>query len=422
MRKNFFIRAAKQLTSKDLIQKESNFAAHNYHPLPVVFAKASGCYVWDPEGKKYLDFLAGYAVLNQGHRHPKIVAAAKKQLGRLTLSCRAFHNDQFPIFAEYMTQTFGYDQFLPSNTGVDAVETGIKLARKYGYEKKGIPAGKAIVIAMNNNFHGRTTLAVSLSTDKSSYGNYEPLVPGIVKIPFGDSEALETALKEHSPNVCAVIAEAIQGEAGILIPPKGYLKSIRDLCTKYGALWIDDEVQAGLGRCGHLLSVYRENVRPDIVLLAKALGGGILPVSGVLADKEIMEVFIPGSHGSTFGGNPLASVVGIASVKTIIEEKLCENAQTLEKPFFEELSQIKSNNPNLVTDVRCCGLWGAIEFDKTVMDGNFATKLSYLCKDNGLLCKTTHGNILRFSPPLILTKDQLSHGMNIIKTCIMEMN
>ncbi len=408
----------KNFISNTLIKKEKLYAAHNYHPIPIVYSRAKGCHVWDPEGKKYLDFLGGYAVVNQGHRHPKIISATKNQLNKLTTSCRAFHNDQFPLFAEYMTKTFNYDMILPMNTGAEAVETSIKLARKWAYEKKGVIEDHAVVIAMENNFHGRTTLCISLSTDKNSYRNYGPRVPGIIKIPYGDTNSLKLALKEYSPLVCAVIAEPVQGEAGVIIPPKNYLTSIRNLCNEHNVLWIDDEVQAGLGRCGSLLSVDRENVRPDIVLLAKALGGGVLPISCVLADKQFMEVFTPGTHGSTFGGSPLASAVGIASVQTLIEEKMPENAKKLESVFLNELNELKKKNSDVIKDVRCIGLWGAIEFDKTIMSGDFATKVSYLCKDYGLLCKTTHGNILRLSPPLVIKEKQLLTGMDIIKTCV----
>jgi ornithine--oxo-acid transaminase len=417
--------------SNKLIDIETKYSAHNYHPIPVVFAKAKGCYVWDPEGNKYIDFLGGYAVVNQGHLHPKIVNAAKKQLDDLTISCRAFHNNKFPLFAKFMNKTFGYDMVLPMNTGAEAVETGIKLARRYGYEKKGIPENKAIVIAMENNFHGRTTLSISLSSDPSSYGNYGPLVPNIIKVKYGDIQSLDEALKKHSPNVCAVIAEPVQGEAGVVIPPQGYLANLRKLCDDHKVLWIDDEVQAGLGRTGTLLSVYRENVRPDIVLLAKALGGGILPVSCVLADKHIMEVFTPGTHGSTFGGNPMASSVAMASLKVLLDEKLSENAKKLEEPFLMKMREMQNKYP-FITDTRCIGLWGAIEFDPKFRDGSFATKLSYMCKDGykfsiagkkmGLLCKPTHGNILRLSPPLIIKEKELMDGLDIINCSIMELN
>jgi ornithine--oxo-acid transaminase len=407
--------------SNNLIKKEKLFAAHNYHPIPVVYSKAKGCHVWDPEGRKYLDFLGGYAVVNQGHCHPKIISATKKQLDQLTTSCRAFYNDKFPLFAEYMTRTFNYDMILPMNTGAEAVETGIKMARRWGYEKKGISEDNAIVIAMENNFHGRTTLCVSLSTDKNSYGNYGPRVPGVIKVPYNDTKALSDALDKFGHHTCAVIVEPVQGEAGVVIPEKGYLTSIRELCNKHNVLWIDDEVQAGLGRCGSLLSVYRENVRPDVVLLAKALGGGVIPISCALADQKIMGVFTPGTHGSTFGGSPLASAVGIASVKTLIEEKMPENAAKLQPIFYEHLHKIQQKHSDVVKDVRCIGLWGAIEFDKKIMGGDFANKLSYLCKDHGLLCKTTHGNILRLSPPLVLTKKQLETGIDIIETCISDL-
>ncbi len=409
------------ILSNNLIKKDKLFAAHNYHPISVVYSKAKGCYVWDPEGRKYLDFLGGYSVVNQGHRHPKIISATKKQLDLLTTTGRAFYNDKLPVFAEYISKTFKYDKVLPMSTGSEVVETSIKLARRWGYEKKGIPEDDGIIIAMNNNYHGRTTLGFSLSTDKNSYNKYGPCVPGIIKIPYDNEEALYEALEIYGHNTCAVISEPVQGEAGVIIPRNGYLKSIRKLCTEYNVLWIDDEVQAGLGRCGSLLSVYRENVRPDVVLLAKALGGGVIPISCVLADKKTMDIITPGSHGSTFGGNPLACAVGIASVKTLIEEKMPENAAKLHQHFREKLNTIKLKHSDVVKDVRCIGLWGAIEFDKDVMSGEFANKLSYLCKDNGLLCKTTHGNILRLSPPLILTKKQLEIGMDIIESCIFDL-
>jgi len=397
-------------SSAGLIKIEESCTASNYHPLPVVFESAKGCVVRDPEGKEYFDFLSAYSAVNQGHCHPDIAKAMIEQLQKLTLSSRAFHNSTFPKYAEYMNKTFGYETLLPMNTGAEAVETGVKLARKWGYIKKGIPQNQAIIIACENNFHGRTMGIISFSTDPDAQRNYGPFLPGFMHVPHGDAKALEKVLEEHGKNVCGFLVEPIQGEAGILIPPEGYYKEISALCKKHNVLLISDEIQTGLGRTGHMLAMDHEKVRPDVVLLGKALGGGFLPISVVLSDKQHM-LFEPGTHGSTYGGNALASVVAVESLEVLKREKLSENAQTLGKHLVESLTNLKKTFP-FVTKVRGRGLLCAIELDpkhkKTAWD------LCLIFKENGLLAKPTHENIIRLAPPLVITKSQLTECINII--------
>ncbi|TYH13827.1 hypothetical protein ES288_A06G170500v1 [Gossypium darwinii] len=312
-------------SSNHLINLEYEYSAHNYHPIPVVFSEAKGSIIWDPEGKKYLDFLSAYSAVNQGHCHPKIIKAFQEQAERLTLSSRAFYNDRFPVFAERLTSMFGYEMVLPMNTGAEGVETALKLARKWGYEKKKIPKNEAIIVSCCGCFHGRTLAVISMSCDNEATRGFGPLVPGHIKVDFGDAVALEKIFKEHGDRIAGFLFEPIQGEAGVIIPPKGYLKAVRDLCSKYNVLMIADEIQSGLARSGKMLACDWEGVRPDVVILGKALGGGVIPVSAVLADKDVMLCIRPGEHGSTFGGNPLASVVAIASLDVIQEEKLAES-------------------------------------------------------------------------------------------------
>ncbi|XP_052885662.1 ornithine aminotransferase, mitochondrial isoform X3 [Gossypium arboreum] len=312
-------------SSNHLINLEYEYSAHNYHPIPVVFSEAKGSIIWDPEGKKYLDFLSAYSAVNQGHCHPKIIKAFQEQAERLTLSSRAFYNDRFPVFAERLTSMFGYEMVLPMNTGAEGVETALKLARKWGYEKKKIPKNEAIIVSCCGCFHGRTLAVISMSCDNEATRGFGPLVPGHIKVDFGDAVALEKIFKEHGDRIAGFLFEPIQGEAGVIIPPKGYLKAVRDLCSKYNVLMIADEIQSGLARSGKILACDWEGVRPDVVILGKALGGGVIPVSAVLADKDVMLCIRPGEHGSTFGGNPLASAVAIASLDVIQEEKLAES-------------------------------------------------------------------------------------------------
>ncbi|KAB2078256.1 hypothetical protein ES319_A06G149800v1 [Gossypium barbadense] len=312
-------------SSNHLINLEYEYSAHNYHPIPVVFSEAKGSIIWDPEGKKYLDFLSAYSAVNQGHCHPKIIKAFQEQAERLTLSSRAFYNDRFPVFAERLTSMFGYEMVLPMNTGAEGVETALKLARKWGYEKKKIPKNEATIVSCCGCFHGRTLAVISMSCDNEATRGFGPLVPGHIKVDFGDAVALEKIFKEHGDRIAGFLFEPIQGEAGVIIPPKGYLKAVRDLCSKYNVLMIADEIQSGLARSGKMLACDWEGVRPDVVILGKALGGGVIPVSAVLADKDVMLCIRPGEHGSTFGGNPLASVVAIASLDVIQEEKLAES-------------------------------------------------------------------------------------------------
>jgi ornithine--oxo-acid transaminase len=397
-------------TSSTLIQEEEHFAAHNYHPLPVVFDSAKGCIVKDPEGKEYFDFLSAYSAVNQGHCHPDIAKVMIDQLQKLTLSSRAFHNSTFPKYAKFMNKTFGYETLLPMNTGAEAVETSLKLARKWGYLKKGIPQDKAIIITCENNFHGRTLGIISFSTDPDAKANYGPFLPGFMHVPHGDAKALEKVLEEHGKNVCGFLVEPIQGEAGIIIPPEGYYRDIAALCKKHNVLLIDDEIQTGLGRTGHMLAMDHEKVRPDVVLLGKALGGGFLPISAVLSDKQHM-LFEPGTHGSTYGGNPLAATVAIESLEVLHREKLCDHAVTLGKHLTQELNKLKETYP-FVTHVRGRGLLNAIELDRNHKKS--AWDLCLIFKENGLLAKPTHENIIRLAPPLVITKDQLTECIKII--------
>jgi len=396
--------------SENLIKTEALYAAHNYHPLPVVFHRAKGTLVWDPEGRQYYDFLSAYSAVNQGHCHPDIANAMIEQLKTLTLSSRAFYNSTFPKFAKYMSKMFGYEMLLPMNTGAEAIETALKLARKWGYQKKKIEQNKALIICCKDNFHGRTIGIISMSTDSEARENYGPFLPGFINILHGDSKSLAKALEEHGKNVCAFLFEPIQGEAGIIVPPDGYYKEISALCKKYNVLLIADEIQTGLGRTGYMLATDYEKVRPDVVLLGKALGGGFLPISCVICDKEHM-VFEPGTHGSTYGGNALASAVAIESLEVIRREKLCERSAELGTILKTSLLKEKEKYP-FITHVRGRGLLNAIELNPK--HHKSAWDLCLVMKDNGLLAKPTHENIIRFAPPLIIEKDQLQECINII--------
>ncbi len=390
------------------IEREERFGAHNYHPLPVVLERGEGVFVWDVEGKKYYDFLSAYSALNQGHNHPKIVKALIDQVQKLALTSRAFHNNCLGEYEEYVADYFKYDKVLPMNSGAEAVETAMKLARRWSYVKKGVPENNAKIIVCEGNFHGRTITIISASTDPDSYGKFGPFTPGFIKIPYDDIAALESALKD--PLVAGFLVEPIQGEAGVNIPSDGFLKNAFELCKKNNVLFIGDEIQTGLCRTGELLACDHENVHPDILILGKALSGGLLPVSAVLADDEIMLCIKPGEHGSTYGGNPLAAKVAIAALQVLKEEKLAENAKRLGKILLSELQAIKHDH---ITLVRGRGLFCAMIIKPK--NGKDAWDVCLALKENGLLAKPTHGDIIRFAPPLIITEEQLRDCIRIIK-------
>jgi len=406
---------SEQKSSADAIAHENEYGAHNYHPLPVVLSKGKGVYVWDIEGKKYYDFLSAYSAVNQGHCHPKIINALKDQAENLTLTSRAFYNDKLGEYEKFVTNYFGFDKVLPMNTGAEAVETAIKLCRKYGYEKLGIPEEKANIIVCENNFHGRTTTIISFSNDSGARKNFGPYTPGFIKIPFNDLDSLENTIKTIK-NIVGFLVEPIQGEAGVYVPNDGYLAKAKEICEKNNVLFIADEVQTGVARTGKLLAVDHENVKPDILILGKALSGGVYPVSAVLANNEIMDVIKPGQHGSTFGGNPLASVVAMAALNVIKDENLAENAQKLGEIFRKELHEFARTN-NLVKLVRGKGLLNAIVINDTE-DSSTAWNICMKLKENGLLAKPTHGNIIRFAPPLVMNEEQLMDCIAIIKKTI----
>jgi len=397
-----------KMTSQDYIKREDKYGAHNYHPLPVVLEKGEGAFVWDVEGKKYYDFLSAYSAVNQGHCHPKIVNAMIEQAKKLTLTSRAFYNNVLGEYEEYVTKFFGFDKVLPMNTGAEADETALKLARKWGYKVKGIPQNQAKIIVCNENFHGRTITIISMSTDPDAYNDYGPYTPGFVKIPYNDLAALEKELQD--PNVAAFLVEPIQGEAGVYVPEEGFLKKSYDLCKKYNVLFIADEVQTGIARTGKMLACDHEGVKPDILILGKAISGGVFPVSAVLANDDIMLTIKPGEHGSTFGGNPIAGRVAIAALEVVKEEKLAENAERLGKIFREEFRSIKSE---MIELVRGKGLLNAVVIRNK--PGKTAWDVCVAMAEAGVLAKPTHGNIIRFAPPLVITEEQLRDAMNKIK-------
>ena len=400
------------MKTNDYLDLELKYGAHNYHPLPVVLSKGKGIYLWDVEGKKYYDFLSAYSAVNQGHCHPKIIKALTDQANQLTLTSRAFHNDILGPYEKFITDFFGYDKVLPMNTGVEGGETANKLARKWGYLKKGIAENKARIIFAKGNFWGRTLAAISSSDDPTSYEGFGPYMPGYDLIPYNDLEALENELKD--PNVCAFMVEPIQGEAGVIVPNYGYLKGIRNLCDKYNVLFIADEVQTGIGRTGKILACDHEDVKPDLLILGKALSGGVFPVSAVLANDDVMLCIKPGEHGSTFGGNPVACKVAIAALEVIIDEKLSENAEKLGHIFRKELKNI---NSKMITTVRGKGLLNAIVIKPK--NGKNAWDVCLKLKENGLLAKPTHGDIIRFAPPLIINDIQLNDCIDIIRKTIL---
>ncbi len=400
------------------IDLEDKHGAHNYHPLPVVLEKGEGVYVWDVEGKQYFDFLSAYSAVNQGHSHPKIVKALTEQAQKLSLTSRAFYNSNLGEYEKKITSLFGFDKVLPMNSGAEAVETAIKLARKWSYEVKGIKDGYAKIIVCENNFHGRTTTIVSFSNDKDAHNNYGPFTPGFLRIPYNDIEALAKVLEDEAEHIAAFLVEPIQGEAGVYVPDEGYLKNASELCKKYNVLFVADEVQTGIARTGKLIACHHENVQPDILVLGKALSGGMYPVSAVLANDNIMKVIHPGQHGSTFGGNPLACAVAMAALDVVIDENLSERAEKLGIIFRNEINKIIEKT-DLIYKVRGKGLLNAILVNDSP-ESSTAWNIWLKLAENGLLAKPTHGNIIRLAPPLVITEEQLIECVSIIEKTILE--
>ncbi len=393
-------------TSRKLIDMEHKYGAHNYHPLEVVISKADGIWVWDPEGNKYMDCLSAYSAVNQGHRHPKIIKALKDQANVLTLTSRAFFNDKWPVFAQKLSDFTNKEMILPMNTGAEAVETSIKLMRRWGYEKKGVEKNKAEIIVMEENFHGRTTTIISFSTDKDAYNNYGPYAPGFKVVKYNDKKAVEEVINQ---NTVGILVEPIQGEAGVVVPEDGYLKALKGICEKNNMLLAIDEVQTGFCRTGKVFAFMHEDIEPDIIIMGKALGGGVFPVSGIAANKDIMSVFTPGSHGSTFGGNPLGCAVAIAAIDVLVEEKLADRAEELGAYFRKRLVKLNSDKIKLV---RGKGLLiGVVLNESAGKARQYTTKL----KERGVLAKETHDWIIRFAPPLIISKEDIDWAMEIIE-------
>ena len=404
-------------SSEAVMQLENKYGAHNYHPIPVVLDRGEGVFVWDVEGKPYYDFLSAYSAVNQGHCHPKIINTLTAQAAKLTLTSRAFYNSRLGEYEEFITQYFGYEKVLPMNTGAEAVETALKLCRKWAYEQKGIASNQAKIVVCENNFHGRTTTIVSFSVDPDAYNNYGPYTPGFVVIPYNDLTALERILVSD-PNIAGFLVEPIQGEAGAYVPDDGYLKSCFDLCRAHNVLFIADEVQTGIARTGRLLACDHEGVHPDILILGKALSGGVYPVSAVLASAAIMDVFKPGQHGSTFGGNPVAAAVAIAALEVVRDENLAQNAEKLGNLFRNEMTTLCSNS-KIASFVRGKGLLNALIINNS-QERNLAWDICIRLKNNRLLAKPTHTNIIRFAPPLVITESQLWECIDIIKKTIGE--
>lgn len=420
----------KKLSSADLMALEDQFGAHNYHPLGVVLSRGEGVYVWDVEGKQYFDFLSAYSAVNQGHCHPKIIQALTDQAQKLTLTSRAFYNDQLGVYEQYLTNYFGFDKVLPMNSGAEAVETAIKICRKWGYEKKGIPNGEAIVLVCGQNFHGRTTTIISFSSDPDAKGNFGPYTPGFVSVPYNDLNALKEALQQYGDRVAGFMVEPIQGEAGVFVPDEDFIPEAAALCKAANVLFIADEIQTGIARTGALVRICGDctcgatcerqdtYTEPDILILGKAISGGVYPVSAVLANNPIMEVIKPGQHGSTFGGNPLACAVAIAALEVVKDEKLAENARKLGK-IFRERMQLLAKKTDLIALVRGKGLLNAVVINDTP-DSSTAWNLCVQLSKNGLLAKPTHGNIIRFAPPLVMTEEQLDQCCQIIEKTFLE--
>lgn len=411
------MKVSEKISSREAIELEDKYGAHNYHPLPVVLEKGEGVHVWDVEGKKYYDFLSAYSAVNQGHCHPRIVGAMTEQAQKLTLTSRAFHNDILGKYEKYATEYFGFDKLLPMNTGAEAVETAIKIARKWAYEKKGVHEAEAQIVVCENNFHGRTTTIISFSNDEGARKNFGPYTPGFLKIPYNDPDALEEVLKNNS-NIAGFLVEPIQGEAGVYVPSEGFLKRAKELCEQHNVLFIADEVQTGIARTGKLLAVEHEEVKPDMLILGKAISGGVYPVSAVLANDDVMNVIQPGQHGSTFGGNPVACAVAMAALDVIKDEKLAENAEKLGNLFRRKMDDyIRSSN--IVNLVRGKGLLNAIVINDSE-DSSTAWDICMKLKENGLLAKPTHGNIIRFAPPLVMNEEQLLDCVDIITKTLQE--
>lgn len=401
------------MTAQDYIAREDKYGAHNYHPLPVVLEKGEGVYVWDTDGKKYFDFLSSYSAVNQGHCHPKIINTLKEQAEKLTLTSRAFYNNVLGEFEEFVTKFFGYDKVLPMNTGAEADETALKLCRKWAYEKKGVPENEAKIIVCAENFHGRTISIISMSTDPDARNGFGPYTPGFVTIPYNDTEALAKELED--PNVAGFLVEPIQGEAGVNVPDEGFIKKAYDMCKANNVLFIADEVQTGIARTGKMLAVDHEGVRPDILILGKAISGGVYPVSCVLADDDVMLVIKPGEHGSTFGGNPVGAKVAMAALEVIKEENLAENAEKMGKIFRDEFSNIQSE---MIAKVRGKGLLNAVIIKPK--NGKTAWDVCVKMAEYGVLAKPTHGDIIRFAPPLVINEEQLREAMDLIKKAFKE--
>ncbi|MCT7904329.1 Ornithine aminotransferase 2 [Candidatus Ornithobacterium hominis] len=402
--------------SQYYIDLEYKHGAHNYHPLPVVLEKGEGVFVWDVEGKKYYDFLSAYSAVNQGHCHPKIIQALKNQAEKLTLTSRAFYNSELGKYEKYITELLDFDKVLPMNSGAEAVETALKICRKWGYTQKGVDEEKAVIVVAKGNFHGRTTTIISFSNDDNARDDFGPYTSGFISVEYDNAEALEKILQENS-NVVGFLVEPIQGEAGVYVPSDGYLKACYDLCKKHNVLFIADEIQTGIARTGKMLACDYENIKPDILTLGKAISGGVYPVSAVLANDEIMNVIQPGQHGSTFGGNPMACAVATAALEVILDENLAEKAYKLGNLFRQEMQKIVDENPNLLTKVRGKGLLNAIVINDTE-ESSTAWDICIKLKNNGLLAKPTHGNIIRFAPPLVITEEQLLDCLRIIRETI----
>ncbi len=397
------------MDTQKYIALEEQYGAHNYHPLDVVLTRGQGCWVYDVEGKRYLDCLSAYSALNQGHVHPRILAAMIEQAQKITLTSRAFRNDQLGLLYKQLHDLTGYDMALPMNSGAEAIETAVKLARKWAYQVKKVPQNQAEIIVANGNFHGRTTTIISFSTEPAYKEDFGPFTPGFVAVPYGDAAALEKAI---TPNTAAVLLEPIQGEGGVLIPPTGYLRQVREICTRHNVLYLDDEIQTGLGRTGRLFAVDHEGVRPDVVIIGKALGGGFYPVSAVLADRPILGLFRPGQHGSTFGGNPLAAAIARAALDVLIDEKLIENAAALGEYFIEQLAEIPSPH---VKEVRGRGLLIGVELKP---EARGARRFCEALKDEGILCKETHEHVIRFAPPLIIDRATIDWALPKIRAVL----
>ncbi|MDO5607874.1 MAG: ornithine--oxo-acid transaminase [Capnocytophaga sp.] len=406
-----------KMTSQQAMELEDRYGAHNYHPLPVVLSRGEGVYVWDLEGKRYYDFLSAYSAVNQGHCHPRIIGAMTAQAQTLTLTSRAFYNDKLGEYEKYAAEYFGFDKLLPMNTGAEAVETAIKICRKWAYETKNLPENEAQIIVCDQNFHGRTTTIVSFSSDKNAKTNFGPYTSGFISIPYDNLEALEKALQDDA-HIAGFLVEPIQGEAGVYVPSDGFLKQAKALCEQHNVLFIADEVQTGVARTGKRLAVDHENVKPDILILGKALSGGVYPVSAVLADDAIMKVIKPGQHGSTFGGNPVAAAVAMEALQVVTDEQLAENAERLGKIFREKIGKYIEKS-NIATLVRGKGLLNAVVINDTE-ESDTAWNICLKMRDNGLLAKPTHGNIIRFAPPLVITETQLDECIKIITDTLTE--